>query len=70
MCFDYRRLNAVTERLIYYIPDSKQLFDCLREAKFFSSLDLSMGYHQIEMSSKGVSKTAFTTRTGQYLVCF
>jgi hypothetical protein len=66
MCVDYRRLNAVTERPIYYIPDSKQLFDCLEGAKYFSSLDLSMGYHQIEMSPNDVSKTAFTTRTGQY----
>ena len=68
MCVDYRCLNASTDRPIYmyYIPDSKQLFDCLEGAKYFSSLDLSMGYHQIEMDPKDVAKTAFTTRTGQY----
>ena len=66
MCVDYRRLNAITERPVYYIPDSKQLFDCLEGARYFSSLDLSMGYHQIEMSPNDISKTAFTVRTGQY----
>ena len=66
MCVDYRQLNAATERPVYYIPDAKQLFDCLEGAKYFSSLDLSMGYHQVGMNSKDVMKTAFTTRTGQY----
>ena len=66
MCIDYRKLNAVTERPIYYIPDSKQLFDSLDGSIYFSSLDLSMGYHQIEMNEEDIKKTAFTTRTGQY----
>ncbi|MEL7307077.1 MAG: reverse transcriptase domain-containing protein [Pseudomonadota bacterium] len=66
MCIDYRKLNAITERPVYYIPDSKQLFDNIDGSKYFSSLDLSMGYHQIEMNQNDVEKTAFTTRTGQY----
>ena len=68
LCIDYRKLklNAVTERPVYYIPDSKQLFDCLEGSKYFSSLDLSMGYHQVEMDKEDIQKTAFTTRTGQY----
>ena len=66
MCIDYRKLNAMTERPVYYIPDSQQLFDNIEGSKYFSSLDLSMGYHQIEMNQADVEKTAFTTRTGQY----
>ena len=66
MCVDYRKLNAVTKRPIYYIPEAKQLFDCLHESRYFSSLDLSMGYHQVEMEDRDILKTAFTTRTGQY----
>ena len=66
MCIDYRKLNAVTDKPVYYIPNTKQLFDCLDGSQYFSSLDLSMGYHQIEMDVNDVDKTAFTTRTGQY----
>lgn len=66
MCIDYRKLNAVTERPIFPIPDSKQLFDCLGGCNYFSALDLSMGYHQLKMDDQDIDKTAFTTRTGQY----
>ena len=66
LCIDYRKLNEVTQRPIFPLPDSKELFDCLQGAKFFSSLDLSQGYHQIPMHDNDKCKTAFTTRTGQY----
>jgi len=56
MCIDYRKLNAITERPVYYIPDSQQLFDSVDGSKYFSSLDLSMGYHQIEMNETDVEK--------------
>lgn len=47
LCVDYRQLNAITGRPIYHIPDTKELFDTLEGSKYFSALDLSMGYHQI-----------------------
>lgn len=66
LCIDYRRLNAITNRPIYPIPDSRDLFDCLGGSNYFSTLDLSMGYYQIPMNQEDAEKTAFTTRTGQY----
>lgn len=66
MCVDFRRLNAISRRPIYPIPDSKQLFDSLGGANYFSTLDLSMGYYQIPLKNGDIEKTAFTTRTGQY----
>lgn len=68
LCIDYRQLNSLTERPIYHIPDTKELFDTLDGAEYFSTLDLSMGYHQIEMNDSDKFKTAFTTKKGQY--CF
>jgi hypothetical protein len=41
------------------------LFDALDCSKYFSTLDLSLGYHQIEVAKEDVPKTAFTTRKGQ-----
>ncbi|MEL7309029.1 MAG: reverse transcriptase family protein, partial [Pseudomonadota bacterium] len=68
LCVDYRHLNSITERPIYHIPDARELFDSLDGSEYFSALDLSMGYHQIEMDERDMGKTAFTTRNGQF--CF
>ena len=42
------------------------LLDQLRNAKFFSKIDLQSGYHQIKISLEDIPKTAFVTRYGQY----
>ena len=66
MCVDYRRLNAVTKRPIFPIPDAQQLFDTLEGSCYFSTLDLSQGYHQVPVAENDIPKTAFTTRRGQF----
>ena len=66
MCVDYRALNAKTARPIYPIPSSEELFDSIGDAKYFSSLDLSSGYHQVPITEKDKEKTAFSTRYGQF----
>lgn len=66
LCIDYRKLNSVTRRPIHPIPDNRQLFDSLAGAKYFSALDLSSGYYNIEISENDKEKTAFATRRGQF----
>jgi hypothetical protein len=66
MCVDYRKLNAITKRPIFPIPEAQQLFDALGGASFFSTLDLSQGYHQVPVAEEDIPKTAFTTRRGQF----
>ena len=66
ICVDYRKLNQVTRRPIFPIPDSQEIFDCIGGAKYFTTLDLSQGYHQIPMNESDKCKTAFATRTGHY----
>jgi transposase InsO family protein len=66
MCVDYRRLNSVTKRPIFPIPEPQHLFDTLSGAGYFSTLDLSQGYHQVQVSEEDIPKTAFTTRKGQF----
>ena len=41
MCVDYRRLNAVTKRPIFPIPDSQQICDTLHGSKYFLQLTLA-----------------------------
>lgn len=66
LCVDYRKLNEITRRPIYPIPESRTIFDTLEGNKYFTSLDLSSGYHQVPMEETDKSKTAFSTRRGQF----
>ena len=66
MCVDYRRLNAITKKNKYPLPRIDDLIDQLRGSKFYSSLDLQSGYHQIRVADEDVEKTAFRTPFGLY----
>ena len=67
MCVDYRDLNAQTEKDSFPLPRIDQVWPTLSRAKYFASLDLLMGYHQVEMDPKDRAKTAFLTHRGLYV---
>jgi hypothetical protein len=58
-CIDYRKLNNVTKKDSYPLPRIDELLERYRTARWFSSLDLAAGYHQIEIEEKDKEKTAF-----------
>jgi len=43
-CVDYRRVNAVSRKDAYPIPDIQDAFDSLRGATHFATIDLLSGY--------------------------
>ena len=66
-CVDYRRVNAVSRKDAYPIPDIQDPFDSLRGgAKYFATIDLLSGYWQIGMTPKAQERSAFCTRRGLY----
>lgn len=66
MVVDSKRLNAVTVADKYPIPDINYTLASLGDAKFFTTIDLTSGFHQIQMSPLDVPKTAFSTMNGKY----
>ena len=65
-CIDYRKLNNITVKNCYPLPNIDDIFTYLGEAKYFSCLDLKSGYWQIAMNEGDKEKTAFVTHQGLY----
>jgi hypothetical protein len=65
-CVDFRHLNAITAKSKYPVPVIEELLDELTGASWFTSLDLTAGYHQIRLQKGEEPKTEFQTHSGQY----
>nr|VZI32539.1 unnamed protein product [Spirometra erinaceieuropaei] len=66
LCVDYRRLNAVTVRDAFPLPRMDDLVASMAGKKFFSNLDLSSSYWQIEVHPEDRAKTAFSLPSGLF----
>ena len=67
MCVDYRDVNAQTEKDSLPLPRIDQALPILSRARFFASLDLLMGFHQVEVDPRDRAKTKFLTHRGLYV---
>ena len=63
---DYRKLNDVTVFHSFPLPSIESILDQLGHSKYFTTLDLASGFHQILMHENDIPKTAFSTPTGHY----
>jgi len=65
-CVDYRRLNAVSKKDAFPVPDIQDALDHLRGARWFATIDLLSGYWQLGMSDRAKERSAFCTRRGLF----
>jgi hypothetical protein len=64
MCINYRNPNVMTVKNKYPLPRINDLLDQLKNARFFSKIDLRSRYHQMKIRSEDIPKIAFVTRYG------
>ena len=68
-CIDLQKLNARTIKDTYNLPRIDETLDCLNGVEWFSSLDLKLGYWQMEKEEDSKALTAFTIRPLGFYEC-
>lgn len=63
---DFHRLNEVTVRDAFLFPNIVDIFDQLGKSKYYNTLDLAHGYHQVPKNPSDREKTAFSTDKGHF----
>jgi hypothetical protein len=61
LCVDHRALTFITVKNRCTIPHINDLLDAVARSAYFTSLDLTSGYHQILIFEEDRPKTAFRT---------
>jgi hypothetical protein len=61
---DYRGLNEVTRKDAYPLPRVDDTLDELKDANFYTHLDLASGFWQVRVRDQDIHKTAFLTPDG------
>lgn len=63
-CVDYRKLNSLTHKDAFPLPQIEETLTSLTQASWFTTLDLASGYWQVDVDPQDRPKTAFTTPLG------
>jgi len=66
VCVDFRKLNNISTGDAYPLPNINDILDQLGKSRYYTTLDLAQGYHQIQMHPEHREKTAFSTDKGHF----
>nr|XP_043068709.1 uncharacterized protein K02A2.6-like [Drosophila bipectinata] len=66
LCIDMRRANKAIRRENYPLPTFESFMPKLKDAKYFSRLDLKDAYHQLELDEASREITTFITPKGLF----
>jgi hypothetical protein len=64
LCIDYRGLNEVARKDAYPLPRVDDTLDELKDANFYTHLDLASSFWQVRVRDQNIHKTAFQTPDG------
>jgi len=59
LCLDFRKVNSVSKKDAYPLPNMNGILDKLRSARYISTIDLSQAYFQIPLAKDSRKITAF-----------
>ena len=66
ICIDPKDLNMAIKREHFQIPTKEEILGELAGAKYFSKMDATAGFHQIELDEKSSMMNTFNTPFGRY----
>ncbi|KAH8246061.1 hypothetical protein KR032_008007 [Drosophila birchii] len=66
LVLDFRKLNERTIPDRYPMPNISMILGNLGKAKYFTTLDLKSGYHQITLAERDRERTSFFVNGGKY----
>ncbi|GBM26819.1 Transposon Ty3-I Gag-Pol polyprotein [Araneus ventricosus] len=66
LCIDYRKLNEITVPDSYPLPRMDDILQSVKHTTFMSTIDLKLGYHQINVHPADRDKTAFVCPFGTF----
>ncbi|KAL4153814.1 hypothetical protein QTP88_001647 [Uroleucon formosanum] len=61
-----KKLNQISTGDAYPLPNITEILDQLGKSRYYTTLDLAQGYHQIKMHPDHCHKTAFSTDKGHF----
>ena len=67
ICVDYRGLNNCTTKDGHPLPRLDDSLDALAQSAIYTTLDMTSGYHQVEVAPEDRDKTAFVDGRGHHL---
>lgn len=63
---DFRKLNDITVGDAFPLPNISDILDQLGNSKYFTTLDLASGFHQVALDPQDREKTAFSSNFQHY----
>lgn len=67
LCVDYRKLNAITKKRPYPMPNVEEQLAQMSGNRFYSVLDFNQGFYQIPLEDASQPCTTFVTNNGQFM---
>lgn len=66
LCIDFRRLNEMTKKVSYPLPNIDDCLEPLAGNKYLTQLDMASGFWQILVAENCTEFTSFRTERGQF----